>query len=141
MNKNVSCSSRSGIVSDITPENIAVNIISMSACAGCHAKELCSAFERKEKAVFVPNIGQRVQSGDKVAVVMQVSMGLKAVLLAYVLPLIFVLMTLLLLLEIGTGEFLSGAISLSSLMVYYFVIFLIRNKLKKQFSFFIEKID
>ncbi|MDR2286354.1 MAG: SoxR reducing system RseC family protein [Prevotellaceae bacterium] len=139
MNGNVSCISRSGIVSEITVENITVNIISVSACSECRAKEMCSAFERREKIVFVPNTGQDIQCGDKVNVMINISMGIKAVLLAYFMPVIIVVAMLLFLLEAKTGEFYAGVISLISLVGYYFVIYLVRKKLKKQFSFYIEK--
>jgi sigma-E factor negative regulatory protein RseC len=141
MDRNVSCTSRSGTISAITTESIIVNIISVSACSGCTAKELCSAFERKEKLISVPNAGQNVQNGDKVNVIMKLSMGMKAVLLAYFMPVVIVIAILLLLLEIGTGELYAGIISLVSLVGYYFVIYLIRKKLQKQFYFYIEKAD
>jgi sigma-E factor negative regulatory protein RseC len=141
MDRNVSCTRRSGIVSEITAESIAINIISISACSGCTAKELCTAFERKERLIFVPNGGQNVRCGDKVNVTMKVSMGLKAVLLAYFAPVIVVIAMLLFLLETGTGELFAGIISLSSLAGYYFVIYLFRKKLKKQFYFNVEKAD
>jgi sigma-E factor negative regulatory protein RseC len=141
MDENVSCTGRSGIISEITAENIAVNIISVSACSECGAKGLCSTFERREKIIFVPNAGQNVQCGDKVNVMMKISMGMKAVLLAYFMPVIIVVAMLLFLLEAGTGEFYAGIISLVSLVGYYYVIYLVREKLKKQFSFYIEKAD
>jgi sigma-E factor negative regulatory protein RseC len=141
MDEKVSCTSRSGIVSKITSENILINIISVSACFGCGAKELCSAFERKEKLIFVPNSGQDLRCGDKVNVIMKANMGLKAVLLAYLMPVIVVLSTLLVLLETGTGELYAGIISLALLGGYYSVIYLFREKLKKQFYFYIEKAD
>ncbi|MDR1582385.1 MAG: SoxR reducing system RseC family protein [Prevotellaceae bacterium] len=139
MDRNVPCTSRPGIVSEITDTNIAVNIMSVSACSECSANEMCSAFERREKIVFVPNVGQDVQCGDKVNVMMKISMGMKAVLLAYFMPVIIVMAMLLFLLEVGAGEFYAGVISLVSLVGYYFVIYLVREKLKKQFSFYIEK--
>jgi sigma-E factor negative regulatory protein RseC len=141
MDRNVSCASRSGVVSGITAENIEVNIISMSACSGCHTKGLCTAFEQEAKIISVPNIGQDVQQGDKVNVMMKISMGMKAALLAYLLPVVVVVAALLLMLETGAGELYAGVISLISLAGYYFVIYLIQDKLKKQFSFFIEKVS
>lgn len=141
MDKNVSCTSRSGIVSAITTESIAVNIISVSACSACNAKAMCSAFERREKTIFVPNAGQNVRCGDTVNVMMTISMGMKAVLLAYFMPALIVIMMLLFLLAVGTGELYAGIISLVSLAGYYFVIYLVREKLKKQFSFYIKKVD
>jgi sigma-E factor negative regulatory protein RseC len=141
MNKNVSCTSRSGTVSKITSENIAVDIISISACSACRTKGLCSAFEQKEKIIFIPNAGQKVQCGDKVNIVMATSMGIKAAMLAYFMPVIVVVAILFLLLETGMAELYAGTISLASLAGYYFVIYLLREKLKQHFSLYIEKAD
>lgn len=138
-NKKVSCSSRLGFVLKITDDKIAVNILNMSACAGCHASIVCSAFEQKEKIVYVPNTGQQVCAGDEVEVRMQTSMGLTAVALAYLLPLAVVVALLIVLSQSGMEEYLAGILALSSLGLYYLVIYLIRNRLKKQFSFYIEK--
>lgn len=137
-NKNVSCSSRSGLVLKITDDKIAVNIINMAACAACHASIVCTAFEQKEKIVYVPNTGQQVRAGDEVEVKMQTSMGLTAVMLAYLLPLAVVVVLLIVLSAANIEEYLAGTLALSSLGLYYLVIYLIRNKLKKQFSFYIE---
>jgi sigma-E factor negative regulatory protein RseC len=141
MDRKVSCIGRLGIVSKITDEDIAVNIITVSACSGCTAKEMCSAFERKEKMIFVPNVGQNVHHGDKVNVTMKADMGMKAVVLAYFAPIIVVIAMLLLLIETGAGELYAGIVSLASLAGYYFVIYLIRDKLRKQFYFYIEKAE
>jgi sigma-E factor negative regulatory protein RseC len=141
MNRKVSCTSRSGVVSGITSEDIAVDIISVSACSSCQAKELCSAFERKEKIIFVPNAGQKVECGDKVNVVIETGMGIKAAILAYLLPVFVVVAILLFLLETGIDELYAGTISLASLAGYYFVIYLFREKLKKHLSLYIEKVD
>jgi sigma-E factor negative regulatory protein RseC len=139
MDRNVSCTSRSGIVSKITSEDIAVDIVSVSACFACRAKDLCSAFERKEKRVFVPNAGQKVQCGDKVNVVIETGIGIKAALLAYFMPVVVVVAILFFLLETGMEELYAGIISLASLAGYYSVIYLFREKLKKHFSLYIEK--
>lgn len=72
---------------------------------------------------------------------MEESMGIKAVMLAYFMPTLVVTVLLLFLLEAGTGELYAGVISLLSLVGYYFVIYLIREKLQKQFYFYIEKTD
>jgi len=141
MSKNVSCASRPGVVYDVTPEEIVVNIISMSACSACHAKGLCSAFEQKEKVIMVPNTGQNVNKGENVNVLTKTSMGLKATFLAYMLPLFIVMIILLSLLGLKAGELIAGTISLGALVVYYFIISLMQDKLKKQFSFYIEKTD
>jgi sigma-E factor negative regulatory protein RseC len=72
---------------------------------------------------------------------MKADMGMKAVVLAYFAPIIVVIAMLLLLIETGAGELYAGIVSLASLAGYYFVIYLIRDKLRKQFCFYIEKAD
>jgi sigma-E factor negative regulatory protein RseC len=141
MDRKVSCISRSGIVSEVTTDNITVNIVNMSACSECTAKELCTTFERKEKTIFVHNSGQNVQPGDAVNVAVKTGVGMKAVLLAYFMPILVITAILLFLLAMGTGELYAGIISVGTLAGYYFVIYLIREKLRKQFYFYIEKAD
>jgi sigma-E factor negative regulatory protein RseC len=139
MNRNVSCTSRSGVVSKVTSENIAVNIVSVSACFSCRAKGLCSAFEQKEKVILVPNTGQQVECGDMVNVSVETGMGIRAALLAWFLPAVVVAATLVLLLDAGIEELPAGIAALSTLAGYYFLIYLIREKLKKQLYIYIEK--
>jgi sigma-E factor negative regulatory protein RseC len=115
--------------------------MNMSACGQCHAKAVCNAFEQQEKTVLVPNTGQAVQCGDKVNVAMKTSAGLKATLLAYILPLICVIAALLALLEAGVSELAAATASLATLLLYYVAIYFMRDKFQKQFSFIIEKAD
>ncbi|MDR0558621.1 MAG: SoxR reducing system RseC family protein [Prevotellaceae bacterium] len=138
--KRGSCSKRKGIVSKITDESIAVNIINMSACSACHANGMCQAFERQEKTVYVANTGQQVHDGESVNVVMQTGMGLKAAFFAYFLPVFIVVAVLLILTELGIKEYLTGVISVCFLAVYYCILRLFREKLKNQIHFYIEKI-
>lgn len=140
-NNDISCASRSGEVVKIESGNILINIMNASACAACHAKGVCSAFEQKEKTVCVPYSGQNLHIGDRVNVYMQLSAGLKAALLAYALPAFVALGLLLALSETGVDELVAGGLSLGALALYYAGLYLFRNKLKKQFVFFIERID
>ncbi|MDR2465960.1 MAG: SoxR reducing system RseC family protein [Prevotellaceae bacterium] len=137
--ENISCSSKSGTVSKVTDETIAVNIMNVSACSTCRVGAACSAFDRKEKIVLVPNIGQGVETGDTVTVSIRKNAGAKAVLLAYVLPLILVVVVLLSLSGAGAGELAAGMGALASLALYYSALYLSGNKLKNQFTFHLEK--
>ena len=54
-----------GIVDHISDKAIRVKIMSMSACASCHAKGACTVADMEEKEVEVPlagnyKVGQRV---------------------------------------------------------------------------------
>jgi sigma-E factor negative regulatory protein RseC len=140
-NNDISCASRSGEIAKIESGNILINIMNASACAACHAKGVCSAFEQKEKTISVPYNMQNLQVGDRVNVYMKLSAGLKASLLAYALPAVVALGALLTLSATGVDELMTGGLSLGALALYYAGLYLFRNKLKKQFVFFIERID
>ena len=130
----------SGIVKDITPSTIVVEIEGKSACSQCHAKGACAASESKIKRIDVrrtPNV--EVEVGERVEVVLKASLGLKAVFISYVLPLIILLILLLTLPNMGVSELLTGLISLLAVGGYFVVIYLLRKRLAAQFDFVIAK--
>lgn len=130
----------SGIVKEITPSTIVVEIEGKSACSQCHAKGACAASESKIKRIDVrrtPNV--EVEVGERVEVVLKASLGLKAVFISYVLPLIILLILLLTLPNMGVSELLTGLISLLAVGGYFVVIYLLRKRLAAQFDFVIAK--
>ena len=130
----------SGIVKEITPSTIVVEIEGKSACSQCHAKGSCAASESKIKRIDVrrtPNV--EVEVGERVEVVLKASLGLKAVFISYVLPLIILLILLLTLPNMGVSELLTGLISLLAVGGYFVVIYLLRKRLAAQFDFVIAK--
>ena len=130
----------SGIVKEITPSTIVVEIEGKSACSQCHAKGACAASESKIKRIDVrrtPNL--EVEVGERVEVVLKASLGLKAVFISYVLPLIILLILLLTLPNMGVSELFTGLISLLAVGGYFVVIYLLRKRLAAQFDFVIAK--
>jgi len=76
--------------------------------------------------------------GDEVQVVLKASMGMKAVWLAYVLPL-FVLMAVILgLIALGVGEVVSGLAGLGAVGLYYLGLWLLRDRLRNDYVFTIQ---
>ena len=132
--------SHKGRIVEITPEVTTVEIVSESACASCHAIGMCSLGDSKVKTVQVPTRAwDNYQPGDEVNVLLQASMGHKAVWLAYVIPLIIMVAVLMVLTETGVHELISGIVAIASIGVYYFVLWLFRNKLKNEYIFNIKK--
>ena len=81
-----------GEVVAVTPQTTTVRILSHSACSECHAAGLCGLSEYTEKAIEVPTSPSATYGvGDEVNVVLKATMGLKAVWLAYFLPLVVLL--------------------------------------------------
>lgn len=129
----------SGKIIDITPDFTTVQIVVSSACSECHAKGLCGMSEQEDKVIMVPTDPYTERSvGDEVIVRTKMTMGLKAVWISYVIPLI-ILMILILSLSVVVGnEFLRGGIAVAGVGVYYFFIWLFREKLSDQFEFYIN---
>ena len=133
--------SHRGKIVDITPEFTTVDIISESACSACHAKSLCTLSESKTKQIIVPTRGWiTFEPGEEVNVQLKATMGLKAVWLAYVIPLFVLLAVLLGLHAAGMSELIAGLSAIGAVALYYFVIWLLRRKLQNEYTFNIEKL-
>jgi sigma-E factor negative regulatory protein RseC len=129
-----------GTIIEITPECIRVEIINKSMCAACHAKGFCSAGDTKDKIIDVEyyNNGE-FAVGDEVEVIMNRSMGFKAVWISYVVPLVILLIFLLTLQGLGFSELHSGLFALLAVCVYYLLVYLFKDKLANKFVFTIVK--
>lgn len=128
-----------GIVTHIDSKVVKVSIIQKAACSDCHAKSACTASETDEKVIDVVNNGYHVSVGEKVTLTGQSSMGFLAVLLAFIIPFILILISLLVLRSFTDNEAISGSIALAVLIPYYIILSLFNNKLKNKFQFQIDK--
>lgn len=132
--------SHKGRVVSVTPEVTTVEIVSESACRACHAKGLCSLGDSKVKMVEVPTSGwSDIRPGDEVEVVLKASMGHKAVLLAYMIPLVLLVAVLLVAVSAGVGELYAGLAAIAAVAVYYFGLWLMRGRLRNEYIFNIKK--
>ena len=131
--------SHEGIVTKITDDELEIKILAQSACAACHAKSACGMGEQAEKILTVPRPnGQDFALNQKVNVKMAIGQGNKAAVLAYLIPIILLLAVLFVCLGLGLNEGLSALISIIALVPYYIVLYLRRDKLKRQFDYTIE---
>lgn len=132
-----------GTVIAVDKDYISVELLSKSACAACHAKGVCGASDEAVKVVEVAQdittLTEDYQVGEKVNVVMTPSMGIQAIWLAYVIPLIVLLASVLVFHLCKAGELVMGLGSLGIVAVYYFGVWLFRNKISRIFIFSIEK--
>ncbi len=131
-----------GIVTKIEKDIAHVKIEQTSACAGCHAKSACSAFDKAEKIIDagIPH-GTSFYCGERVMIEGKRSIGLKAVLIAFVIPFMLILISLIISLHYTNNEGISALISIGILIPYFFTIFLLRDKLQKDFRFYLKKIN
>ncbi|HEY5570407.1 MAG TPA: SoxR reducing system RseC family protein [Bacteroidales bacterium] len=130
-----------GIIDSVSDIAVKVRILQVSACSGCHAKGVCSSVDQKERVIDVFPDGCTYRPGDKVSLYGRRSWGLKAVFLAFFLPFILMVCSLILLSSLQTSELVSGLLSLAILIPYYIILSLFKSQLRKNFSFTIEKIN
>ncbi len=81
-----------------------------------------------------------LQVGDHVEVLLTERLGWKAVLLAYIMPFVVMMLVIALLGLWLSNEVLVGTLSLGAVAIYYFILSFFRSKLQKQFSFTAQKI-
>lgn len=131
-----------GIVENIDDAHVFVRIIQASACASCSVKGHCSSADSKEKIIEITAPSSLYKIGDSVTVIGQTSMGMMAVLLAFFIPFLVLVISLFILMSVLDGnELLSGLISLGLLVPYYIILWLNKAKLKNNFSFTIKPIN
>jgi sigma-E factor negative regulatory protein RseC len=123
-----------GIVQKSDNKSVTVKISSASACSGCHAEGYCTLSGVEEKIIEIPG-SYNVGSGDNVTILMKKSTGYSAVLLGYVYPLIIMISTLVMMIRLSVPELTAGLISILILIPYYFVLWLFRKRISKNFTF------
>ena len=129
----------SGKILEITPDFTTVQILVSSACASCHAKAMCGMSEEEEKVIMVPTDPYADhKAGDEVQVMTKMSMGLKAVWISYVIPLAILMILILSLSGVIGNEVYRALVAIGGVAVYYFFIWLFREKLSNEFTFYIK---
>ena len=129
-----------GIVEKIDGAHIVVRIVQTSACSACSAKGLCNASESKEKQIDVYEAGASYRIGEEVVLIGSTSMGMKAVMFAFGIPLLLIFIAIFVAMKvIGLDELVSSLVVLIAVIPYYIILYLKRDKFNKTFSFTIEK--
>ena len=128
-----------GIIEQIEGDIAHVKIDSVSACSSCHAKGVCGAADQEEKFLDVPLHGGEYKEGDAVFVQVARHLGFRAVLLGYVYPFLLLMLVLIVMLGAGAPELRAGSIALLSILPYYLLLFLFRNRISKSFTFSIKQ--
>ena len=129
-----------GIVEKVEGAHVVVRIVQTSACAACSAKGLCNASESKEKQIDVFEAGASYRIGEEVVLCGSTSMGMRAVFLAFGIPMLLLLFALFVSMQVTEGDALvSSLVALFAVVPYYLVIYFMKDKLNRTFSFTIEK--
>ena len=129
-----------GRIESISGNKIQVHFLSMSACASCHAKGVCTASDMENKEVEVYDTSGRFSKGEEVNVILQQSLGFRALFFGYVFPFILVVIALFSLHAFTANEIIVGLGALGILVPYYMLLYYLKDHFKKVFSFSIQKL-
>lgn len=125
-----------GVVNKIFDDHIQVQILQQSACSGCHAKGACSSAEMDDKFVDIQtNEGSSHKIGEVVMIYGKTSMGMFAVLIAFVIPFLLILIELIIFGNYINNDSLAGLLALGSLVPYYIILSFFKDKLSKKLKF------
>lgn len=135
------CVAQKGTVEEITDHGVMVRVHRESACGHCSAQSLCNLSGSGEKIFETGSNQQNFSVGEAVEVVITRGMGNKAVFLGYFLPFLMVVAFLFVFQALHLPEWISGLLSLGTLLPYYGLLYLLRDRLKRSFSFTIRKLS
>ena len=95
--------------------------------------------EEEEKVIMLPTDPYATYNvGDEVQVCTKMAMGLKAVWISYVIPLIILMILILSLSSVVEREAYRALIAIGGVAVYYLFVWLFRDKLSNEFVFYIK---
>ena len=95
--------------------------------------------EEEEKVIMLPTDPYATYNvGDEVQVCTKMAMGLKAVWISYVIPLIILMILILSLSSVVERESYRALIAIGGVAVYYLFVWLFRDKLSNEFVFYIK---
>lgn len=128
-----------GVISRMDDKYYFVSIIPQTACSGCYSKGICGVTGLNDKIITIPKKpSEEFKIGDQVTVMMKKSLGTKAVFLGYLLPFALLLLTLMLSYSFSKNEGIAGLSAIVVLVPYFFVLHLMRDRLKSTFNFSIR---
>jgi sigma-E factor negative regulatory protein RseC len=128
-----------GIVESIDNGHVRVRITQHSACSACKIASHCTASESKEKVIDIFQCKrQDINVGDIVVVSTPGRSASTALLLGFGFPLIIMLFVIGILITTGIDEGIAAVMAIASLIPYYIVVWIFRNRISNVISFHIE---
>lgn len=135
------CVEQKGIVIKKQEDKVIVKIEQKSTCSSCHARGACTSLDKKDKEIEIKTKDtQNYNIGDEVVITISTKLGMKAVLIAFVLPLILLVIALFLNIKLfSLTQSLSALVSLLVVAAYYFFLYKQNLFLSKEFNFLIKE--
>lgn len=118
---------------------IEVEVCRPEACAACKAKSVCSDGGGQGKRMTLVNDGQGYRVGEQVTLIMRRSSGLKAVVIAYLVPVFLIVAALLTFQAMQVKDIIAAMTTLGILGLYFLIIRLLRGRINRELTIEIEK--
>ena len=131
-----------GLIEKIEKGVVFVRITQQAACSSCEAKGFCTSSEQKEKLIKVELKAAPAlfNVGEQVLLIGTTKMAFRSIFLAFILPSLLILATLITGNLQAVGEELSALLGIGTLALYYTILYFFRDALKKQLAFTISKV-
>jgi len=130
-----------GKVTAVGGGGISVLIDRKEACSHCDAKKSCTAMTATDQTMkFKVKDYQDFTVGEQVRVSINTSLGMRAVLLAYVLPLLVLMLSLVIGFQCFASELVQVAFALIPTVFYYVILYRFRHKIEQNFTFTVSKL-
>ncbi len=132
--------SHAGVVESKNAGWLRVKISQTSACAACKVSRHCNAMESKDKTIEIydPLAAEKYKEGDAIVVSMPGSMGHKAVLWAFIVPFLLLVVTIFGVMYFTHDEAWAALSGVGILVPYYGAVYLLRHKISEQFVFKVD---
>lgn len=130
----------SGVVERVEGDYVKVRIVQTSACAACKVANHCNAAESKVKIVDVlTSDSSAYRAGEEVVVSASKDVANRALLLGFGLPFLLLVGMLVVMLRLTSEQGLAALGAIGALIPYYILLWLMRDRIRQQISFRIEK--
>ncbi len=130
-----------GKIEKVSGERIWVKVERNSACGSCDARPHCCASDSRKENIQVKNSSREWRVGEEVWVTITRIWAGRAVLLAYIFPLLSMLLTLFITLALGIRELFAALFSLLALVLYYGILYRFKKQLHRKIHFSITLKD
>ncbi len=129
-----------GRVEAVVGDKVMVVVEQQTACGGCHARGVCGEKGKQRTIEVTTPYAQQYAVGESVIVALvKPSMGFSSVLWGYVLPLVALLVALFGSKLCGLADGPAALIAIASVVVYYVVLYALRNMFERKIHFTIIK--
>ena len=119
---------------------VKVRILQTSACAACKVASHCNASDKKEKIVEVfCDDAASYQKGQEVRVTASKQVAANALLLGFGLPFLLLMLILIVTLKLSGNEGVASIAALASLVPYYLVLWLFKDRIRQRLAFALER--